>query len=302
MDLSIIILNYNTKDLTLTCIDSIVNQYSQELDNGKFEIVLVDNASSDDSVAAFNELRIKMLKSFKNPLTHERFNPLIIVESKENTGFSKGCNLGAKNAKGKYLLFLNSDTEIKDQGFLKMLTYFDDKKTLGILGAKLKNEDGSNQLSCGKFYNLFNLFLMLFGFNKFLRESPNIIKKVDWVSGASLMIRRNLFQKLGGFDKDIFMYLEDMELCFRANKNGLDTYFFPEIMLFHKEGRSSGRTFAIFNIYKSTLIFYKKHKSKLQYNLARLMLKTKAMVLVILGKMLNNKYLLNTYTQCLQII
>jgi GT2 family glycosyltransferase len=289
MELSIIILNYNTRDLTLACIASIVDQYSQELDNGRFEIVLVDNASSDDSVSTFLNLKSKILN-------------LKIIESKENTGFSKGCNLGAKHATGKYLLFLNSDTEIKDQGFLKMLQYFDDKKTLGIMGAKLKNEDGSNQLSCGKFYNLFNLFLMLFGFNKFLRESPSLIKKVDWVSGAALMIRKSTFQTLGGFNKDIFMYLEDMELCFRAKEKGLDTYFFPEVMLFHKEGRSSGRTFAVVNIYKSVLIFYKKHKNNFQYKSARLMLKSKAMLLVILGKMLNNKYLQSTYTQCLELL
>jgi len=286
MDLSIIILNYNTKDLTLTCIDAIVTQYSQELDNGKFEIVLIDNNSTDDSISIFKKLKLKNLK---------------LIESKENTGFSRGCNLGAKNAAGNFLLFLNSDTEIKDQGFVKMLQYFDDKKTLGILGAKLKNEDGTNQLSSGKFYSLFNLFLMLFGFNKFLRRSPNVIKKVDWVSGASLMIRKTTFQKLGGFDKDIFMYLEDMELCYRAKLKGLDTYFFPEIMLFHKEGRSSGRSFAVVNIYKGVLIFYRKHKSRLEYILAKFMLKIKAVALVVLGKILNNKYLQRTYKEALKI-
>jgi GT2 family glycosyltransferase len=286
MDLSIIILNYNTMDLTLSCIDSIVKLYSQELDNSKFEIVLVDNKSVDESVSAFRKLKINNLK---------------LIENEENTGFSRGCNLGAKNATGKLLLFLNSDTEIKDQGLTKMIQFFDDKKTLGILGAKLKNEDGTNQLSCGKFYNLFNLFLMLYGFNKYLRESPSTIKKVDWVSGASLMIRKSTFQKLSGFDKDIFMYLEDMELCFRAKKAGFDTYFFPEIMLFHKEGRSSGRTFAVLNIYKGAVIFFKKHKNKFEYILARLMLRTKALLLVVLGKIFNNKYLQRTYLEALKI-
>jgi GT2 family glycosyltransferase len=286
MDLSIIILNYNTKDLTIACINSIVAQYKQELDNNKFEIILVDNLSSDGSLAAFKKIKLVGLR---------------LIESKENLGFSKGCNLGAKNATGNFLLFLNSDTEIKDQGFIKMLQFFDDKKEIGILGGKLKNEDGTNQLSCGKFYNLFNLFLMLYGFNKTLRESPNAIKKVDWVSGASLMIRRNIFAKLGGFDKDIFMYLEDMELCFKAKKKGFSTYFFPEIMLFHKEGRSSGRSFAVLNIYKSTLIFYKKNKNTFEYILAKCMLKFKALVLVVFGKLINNKYLERTYIDALKI-
>jgi len=248
MDLSIIILNYNTKDLTLTCIDAIVTQYSQELDNGKFEIVLIDNNSTDDSISIFKKLKLKNLK---------------LIESKENTGFSRGCNLGAKNAAGNFLLFLNSDTEIKDQGFVKMLQYFDDKKTLGILGAKLKNEDGTNQLSSGKFYSLFNLFLMLFGFNKFLRGSPNVIKKVDWVSGASLMIRKTTFQKLGGFDKDIFMYLEDMELCYRAKLKGLDTYFFPELCCFIKKEEAQAAVLLLLIFIKEYLFFIESIKADL---------------------------------------
>ncbi len=285
VELSVIILNYKTKDLTIECINSIVAQYEQELEKGIFEIILVDNASGDDSVKAFKKLKISNLR---------------LIENNENAGFSKGCNLGAKSAKGKFLLFLNSDTLIKDQGLMKMIKFFDDKKTLGILGGKLKNDDGSNQLSCGKFYSPFNLFLMLFGFNKFTRESPNVIKKVDWVSGASLMIKRETFNKLGGFDKDIFMYLEDMELCYRAKKAGLDTYFFPEIMLFHKEGRSSGRSFAILNIYKSTLIFYKKYMSKSDYNFARRMLYFKALFLNSFGKLTKNSYYINTYGKALE--
>ncbi len=286
MELSIIILSYNTKDLTVDCIRSVAEQYKNELSKSRFEIIVVDNASSDGSLATLRRLRFKGLS---------------VVESKENLGFSKGCNLGAKNAAGKYLLFLNSDTLIKDQGFLKMINFLERNENTGILGAKLKNEDGTNQLSSGKFYSLFNLFLMLFGFNKLVRESPNVVKKVEWVSGASMMIKKSIFQKLGGFDKDIFMYLEDMDFCFRAKEKGLDTYFFPEIMLFHEEGKSSGRTFAVVSIYKSLLIFYKKHKSKFEYQVARNMFRLKAMILVVLGKILDNKYLQTTYSQILEI-
>lgn len=288
MELSIIILNYKTKDLTLNCARSIVEQYKKELDNDKFEIILVDNNSEDDSVKAFNRLRIKNLQ---------------IIESNENLGFGKGCNLGASKAKGEFLLFLNSDTEIKDQGFVKMVNFLSQNKNVGILGGKLKNPNGTNQLSCGKFYSPFNLLLVLLGFNKLfnLRESPNVIKKVDWVSGACFMIRRDIFNKVKGFAKDFFMYIEDMELCFRVKKKGFSTYFYPNIMLFHKELGSSNKTFAVVNIYKGILIFYKKHKSKPEYLLAKFMLKTKALILVVLGKIVNNKYLQDTYSQALKI-
>jgi GT2 family glycosyltransferase len=293
MDLSIIILNYNTKDLIINCINSIVDQYKQELDKGIFEIILVDNASSDNSVAAISNFKFQILNK----------DSLKLIESKENLGFSKGCNLGAANAKGDYLLFLNSDTEVKDQGFIKMVDYFKKNKKLGILGGALKNEDGSIQPSAGKFYNLFNLILMLLGFERlgFLRESPKTIQAVDWVSGASLMIRRKVFKIIGGFEKELFMYGEDLEICYRAKKNGFTTNFYPEIMLFHKERGSSNRGFAIFNIYKSILFFYKKYKPGWQYKFAGFILHAKSSILNNVGLLTGNKYLIVTYGKTLEL-
>jgi hypothetical protein len=288
MELSIIILNYNTKELTIECINSLVGQYAQEFEKKLFEIILVDNASSDDSLEAIKKLKI---------------NGLTIIESKENLGFSKGCNLGAKNATGQYLLFLNSDTEIKDQGFVKMLDYMKKNENIGILGGALKNENGTSQSSAGKFYNLFNLFLMLIGFERlgFLRESPKIAKQVDWVSGACLMIKRQVFEKIGKFEKELFMYGEDMELCFRAKKKGFLTYFYPEVTLFHKERGSSNRTFAILNIYQSILFFYKTYKPGWQNKIARFLLYLKSIILKSVGVVFKKKYLAETYGKTLEL-
>jgi GT2 family glycosyltransferase len=288
MDLSIIILSYNTRDLTIACINSIVQEYKQELDNDQFEIIVVDNASTDDSVTEIKKLNIKNLT---------------LVESKENLGFSKGCNLGAKEAKGEYLLFLNSDTEIKDQGFVKMVDYLKKNEEIGILGGALKNADGTVQASAGRFYNLFILLLTMLGLERFglLMKSPKQIQKVDWVSGASLMIRKKVFEKIGGFEKELFMYAEDMELCFRAKQKGFLTYFYPAVTLFHKERASSNRTFAIINIYKGILFFYKKHKSIMEYKIASLILFSKAKILKTVGKLVKNKYLEQTYGQALEL-
>jgi GT2 family glycosyltransferase len=288
MELSIIILNYNTKDLTIECINSLVGQYAQEFEKEQFEIVLVDNGSLDDSLVAIKKLKVPGLK---------------IVESKENLGFSKGCNLGVKNAKGEYLLFLNSDTEIKDQGFIKMLDYIKKNENIGILGGALKNENGTSQSSAGKFYNLFNLFLMLIGLERlgFLRESPKIVKQVDWVSGACLMIKRQVFEKVGEFEKELFMYGEDMELCFRAKKKGFLTYFYPEITLFHKERGSSNRTFAILNIYQAILFFYKQYKPGWQNIIARFLLYSKSIILKSVGVVAKKKYLAETYGKTLEL-
>jgi GT2 family glycosyltransferase len=216
-------------------------------------------------------------------------------------GFAKGCNLGAKKSGGEFILFLNSDTEIKDQGLLKMVNFLSENTKIGILGGKLKNTDGTNQLSAGKFYSLFNLFLMLFGFNKHLRESPNEIKRIDWVSGASFMVKSSFFEKIGGFDKDIFMYMEDMEFCFRAKKKGLETYFYPHVMLFHKELGSANKSFAILHIYKGILLFFRKHKSRVEFLIAKFLLFAKAFSLNLIGKVTQNSYYINTYGEVLKI-
>ena len=288
MELSIIILNFNTYELTINCVNSIVEQYKEELETKKFEIILVDNGSTDKSPEKLKKLDIKGLK---------------FIESKKNLGFSKGCNLGTRKSSGENLLFLNSDTEIKDQGFLKMLEFLSKNEKIGVLGGKLKNTDGTSQPSCGKFYSLLNLFFMLLGLERlgFLRESPNEIKQVDWVSGACFLIRRIIFEKVKGFEDELFMYFEDIELCFKVKKKGFLTYFYPEIILYHKSLGSSNRTFAILNIYKGILFFYKKHKSKPEYLLARFMLFSKAWSLNLLGKLTKNKYYLETYGKTLEI-
>jgi len=116
------------------------------------------------------------------------------------------------------------------------------------------------------------------------------------------MIKKKLFEDLGGFDKNIFMYMEDMELCFRVNKAGFDVYFFPDVNILHKERGSGNKTSAILNIYKGILYFYKTHKTNFEYNSARHILKTKAVILKNLGVLLNNAYLKKTYGEALEIL
>jgi GT2 family glycosyltransferase len=287
MLLSVIILNYNTKDLTVSCIESLLKEYKKEIEDKELEIVLVDNNSKDTSVPAFKKFGLQIK----------------LIESSENLGFSNGCNLGASAAKGDFLLFLNSDTEVKDNGFLKMVEFLNGNEKIGILGGKLRNIDNSIQNSCGKFYSLFNLFLLLLGFERFgyLRFSPKESRRVDWVSGASLMMKESIFKDIGGFEKNLFMYMEDQELCFKAKLKGFDTFFYKDVEIIHKERGSSNRAFAIINIYKGIKFFYKKHKPVWQYLIAIFLLKTKALILVVLGKIINNKYLNSTYGEALKI-
>lgn len=288
--LSIIILSYNTKELTLRCIKSIIEQYQKELEENKVEIVVVDNNSSDGSV-----------ESIKHHVSSIKYGGIRIVENKDNVGFAKGCNIGAKNARGKYLLFLNSDTQVLDKGFMLMVDFIDKNPNIAILGGRLENSDGSIQPSVGKFYNLFNLVIMLLGLERlgFLRGSPNKIQKVDWVSGACMMVRSLVFEKLAGFDERLFMYMEDMEICFRAKKMGLATYFYPNIRLKHKSLGSSNRTFAIINIYKGISCFYLKHKTYVEYLIAKMLLTVKALILILVGYLTFNSDLRDRYKKAI---
>ncbi len=290
MTLSIVILSYNTLDLIIDCLDSLREQFAHELKNEIVEIVVVDNASHEEV--------IRGIEKYISDKSHIK-----LIKSKENLGFGRGCNLGAQNSKGDYILFLNSDTKVEDKGFLKMADFLKENPKTGILGGRLMNPGGTPQASAGKFYNLFNFFLLMLGGERLglLKSSPDKISKVDWVAGACLMISRNVYEQIGGFDKNIFMYMEDMEISYRAKKKGYDTYFFPDVLVMHKEQGSSNRTFAIVNIYKGILYFYKKHMGHWSYQIVRLVLFTKAKVIYLLGKITNNSYYISTYGQALEL-
>lgn len=277
--ISIIILNYKTPDITKKCISSIFDNYQKEIKDGKIEIIVADNASGDDSLE-----KLKKIKGIK------------LVENKENYGFGKGINMASKNATGEYFLFLNSDTQVFDKSFLDMVSFLKKNIHVGIMGGKLKNADGSTQPSCGEFYTLKNFFIMVLGGEKFgfIRKNPSKIASVDWVSGASMMIRADIFKKINGFDEDYFMYMEDMDICFRIKKLGYQVYFYPNIKIEHAERASSNKTFAIVHIYKGLLLFYKKHMPLWQYHVIRYTLLLKAFILKSLGR--------QTYAEAFEVI
>lgn len=283
MKLSVIILSFNTAKLTKDCVTSVLNQYKNYI--GKdLEVIVVDNASSDDTLGL-----LKRIKGIK------------IIENGGNFGFSKGNNIGAKNSTGNYALFLNSDTRVLDDSFIKMVNFLDENPKVGILGGKLVDSKNRVQKSGGNFYNLFNLFVSLFGGERmgFVRKIPKKIEAVDWVSGACLLIRKDLFNKLKGFDEQFFMYVEDMDLCFRAKNAGFLTYFYPEAKIIHEEHGSSNREFAVTNIYKGIIYFSRKHR--ISYPLVKFMLFVKAFFSLLIGIATNNDYLKKTYFGALKI-
>jgi GT2 family glycosyltransferase len=289
MLLSIITLNYKKPHLTLACLESLYEQFGDEFEKGNVELLIVDNASGDDSVA--------VLRQATSDKRHVK-----IIANEENAGFSAGCNLGAASAKGKYFLFLNNDTVVKDKGLLAMVEYMDEHPDVAIMGGQLHNPDGSLQPSAGEFYTPLYAFALLLGLQKYgiIDKNPKIISEVSWVKGGLFMIQSDVFKKLKGFDERIFMYTEDMELCYRAKLAGYKTYFYPHVLVQHAEQGSSNRGFAIVNIYKNLLYFYKKHRSRKEYLLIKSLMKTKASLLITLGKLTGNKYLVETYREAMK--
>lgn len=293
MRLSIILLNYKRKELTAACIASVYKQYQKQFEKNEFELIVIDNFSEDDSVAFLKKTFPR--KDYKN---------IYVIPNSENAGFGRGCNFGAQYAKGEYLLFLNNDTQVLDTGFLGMMDFLDARPRVGIVGGKMENENRTPQPSTGKFYTLYNATLMLLGLERFGigYTSPTAIKKVDWVSGSSLMIRRAIFEKIGGFDKEIFMYVEDVDICYRVKKIGYLTYFYPFVTITHVGQGSTNRTFAIVHIYEGLLHFYKKHYAAWQVWVLQCILKMKAIVLITLGKLLHKQYLISTYEEALNVV
>lgn len=291
--ISIITINYNKKKLTEKCIYSIYRFYRNYLENNEIEIIVVDNGSSDDSVNYLSHL-----------IKNKTYRNIKLIQNKQNEGFGKGCNIGAAHAKGDFLLFINNDAQVNDTKILEMIGFMKANQSVGVLGGALQDSDKSSQPSTGKFYNLPNAMLLLFGFQKFglIDKNPTKIQEVDWVKGAFLMIKKEVFDILEGFDTNIFMYTEDMELCYRARQMGYKNYFFPFTSVIHIEHGSSNRSFAIINIYKNLLYFFEKHQNLFDYLLLKCLLITKAVILIILGKLIQNKYLSDTYLKALKVV
>ncbi len=293
MKLSIITLNFRKPSLTISCLQSVYKEYKKQFEEDIYEFIIVDNYSQDDSVSVLQ-------KELKN----QKYKNVHLYENHENKGFGSGNNFGAFKSNSEYIVFLNNDAQVKDDGLSRMVDYMERHSEVAILGGQLRNGDNSLQSSAGRFYTPIRVMMLLIGLQRFglLDSSPNTIQKVDWVKGALLMVRRDIFEKLHGFDEKIFMYTEDMELCYRAKLLGFDTYFYPNTEVIHSEHGSSNRSFAILNIYKNLLYFYNKHRTREEYMLIKSLLFTKAIILVICGKIMHNSYLTNTYEKALATI
>ncbi len=218
--LSIIIVTWNTAEITLQCVNSI----NKHLKNQDYEIIIVDNNSTDNTQEVLNS---KVRTYIKNS---------------QNLGFSKANNIGARAAKGDILFFLNSDMKLIDNSIIEMKKYLEGNDKIGVIGPQLLNSDLSPQASVFPKQTITGAFLEFWlkhthKFSKYvpLEKTPQV---VNAISGGAVMIKKGVFQAVGGWNERYFFYFEDLDLCRTIQKRGLLIYYFPQSKVIHYHGQS----------------------------------------------------------------
>lgn len=221
IDVSIIIINYNTEKLILDCLDSIY----EKTEGLNFEVIVVDNDSPNKPEILISDNRIKY------------------IQSEKNLGFGKANNLGAKHAEGNYIFCLNPDTILINNAIKELYDFMGNNPDAGICGSNLFHSDMTSGHSYEilkpsiyqEFINSRNCTFKRYNENFNATDNP---KNVSHVVGAALMIKKELFDKIGGFDKDFFMYLEETYLCYQVKKIGYKIFNVPTSKIIHLEGKS----------------------------------------------------------------
>jgi GT2 family glycosyltransferase len=305
MELSIIIVSYNTKLLLLDCVASIV-KYTKNL---AYEIVVVDNGSTDGSVEALkaNYAKSKWLR---------------IIQNKENKGFGAANNQGIDATSGTYVLLLNSDTLVGDNCLTEMVEWLEKHPKVGVASCALKNVDGTMQGTGGYFPTLAKVFTWMFfvedipfldrlirpfhpvhGQSFFYRGTSQYTKprEQDWVTGAFMLIPKKVLGTIGTFDEDYFMYTEEVDLCYRIKSAGLSVWYLPKWSITHLGSASSTREFPLLQEYKSIKLFYQKHMPTWHYPILRVFLKCGALLRIVLFGLLKGRQTAQIYAKAFTI-
>lgn len=324
MQLSIVIVSYNTADLTVQTLESIASELAS---NKKLaqetEIIIVDNNSTDASVSA--------IKTFqkKSKLTST------LIPLKKNIGFGPANNQAVATSSGKYILFLNSDIILKPKALQYLLESFEthpDEASyvlasagnkidrLGIVAAQLLNKDGSIQAQGGSLPNLFTVathFLLLddlpvigkllpstqhTGLRATNLTSTKLVPR-EWVGGTAMMVRKDMLDAIGGFDEHIFMYGEDIELCLRAKSHHWDVALQPKSEIIHLQNQSSSSKNALLGEIKGYQYIWAKHKPLWQKSILNAILQIGIRLRILLfGTIFRNPTKVTIYTEALELV
>jgi hypothetical protein len=272
MKLSIIIVNWNTRDLLSDCLSSI---YEPALDID-FELFVVDNASSDGSQAMIND----------------QFPDVKLITNSNNPGFAIANNQALRISSGEYVLLLNPDTIVKPGAIEKLVNFLDDFPEAGAAGARLLNPDGSLQRSAFPKPTLFREFWRLFHLDGLMylakypmnRWSLNQIREVDIIKGACILVRRKALNGIGLLDEEYFMYSEEFDLCTRLTQSGWHLYWVPEAEVIHFGGQSTQQVAEemFLRLYEGKIMYFRKHQSNLAVMVYKFILCIASLVRLVL--------------------
>lgn len=298
---SFLILTYNSERFVKELLDSLLKDNLEKIEKGIYELLVIDNNSSDKTVEHikkyFSDHKIKFDEKERNDAN------FFIFKSSENLGYAKGINKIAKFAKGELLLVINPDAQLVESEFEKIYDEFEKDDNLAIAGLKIVDFKGKPEKTAGKFFNLLSFLFFALGMENLIniRFSPDRKLNVDYVSGGFVVFKSSKFKELNGYDEDYFMYVEDMDICLRARNMGFKVNFLPYARIKHQGQGSSNKTFAIVNIYKGLQIFFQKHNSKANFLFVKLLLQTKALLIIFLGSVIGKKELVSTYKQAFKV-
>lgn len=248
MKLSIIIVNWNTREILTQCLSSIYHRPPSET----YEIWVVDNASTDNSV--------QMIKT--------SFPDVRLIENQENIGFAPANNQAIRMASGEYVLLLNPDTEVFAGTFDTLLDFLQTHPETGAVGPKTLNPDGSLQTSCYPFPTLSRELWRLLHLDKIVPHGS--YRMVDWeehlhdvdaLLGACILFPRRVLDEIGLLDENYFMYTEEIDLCYRVRQSGRKLFWIPQASIVHYGGQSTRQVGAemFLQLYKSKVQFFRKH-------------------------------------------
>lgn len=234
----VIIINWNTRELLHNCLESLFCKAPAQLPDGfKLHVTVVDNASSDGSAE----------------MVETEFSQVKVIRNKENVGFARANNQALAISQMSYFLLLNSDTLVLENSFKPLFDFMEQNPRVGVCGPRLLNADRTNQIYAWKFPEPtmdFLIFMEPFRYrnvyNKLKPDSMMLAKhtekrRVDYLSGACLLLRREVYDAIGGLDEEYFFYSEEVDWCYRIWQKGWQIWFVPEAEIIHLEGKSSQR-------------------------------------------------------------
>ncbi|WP_348798906.1 glycosyltransferase family 2 protein [Flavobacterium adhaerens] len=241
MDISIIIVNYKSWNPLRKCLESILSANNSNI---KFEVIIVDNFSDDNQLETFKK----------------EFDTFIFIKSASNLGFAYGCNLGVKQAKGKYLLFLNPDTTIASNTLEVLYSTYNTQPEIGILSCLQRNKNNH-------FYNQKNIFpslFHLFGISRHIYrktsthfDTKETVFYPDWVSGAVIYMSQDLLKQVNGWNEDYWLYYEDVEICKKISLKNMKIAVTRNTTIHHEHGGSTRNDFKTMHICKTEVLISK---------------------------------------------